>query len=193
MFTLIVALPSRSYAAHHLWRFSEAFSNASGSTQFVELFCNADGETNLGPFTVMSGGNTFSFVTNLPAQTTLNKWVLLATSNFAGLVGGVTPDYVIPANFLSTGGGTLNYASGIDIWNYGALPTDGVNSLNKSGATVTTGQNSPTNFSTGASGHVNLSTVVPAVPKVAIALLAGALLLAGSGLLRRRRRPTAAV
>ena len=31
-------------------------------------------------------------------------------------------DFIIPAGFLATGGGTLNYASGTDTWVYGALP-----------------------------------------------------------------------
>jgi hypothetical protein len=190
LFLLVVALPSRSYAAHHLWRFSELFSNASGSTQFVELFCNADGEPNVGPFTVVSGGNTFSFNNvNLPRSTTLNTWILLATSNFASLPGAVPPDYIIPPNFFATGGGNINYASGIDSWNYGTVPTDGLHSLLKDG---TTAVNSPTNFATGASGSVNLAAPVPAFPKLAIAIFTGLLLLIGSGLLRRRRHPTAA-
>lgn len=169
-------------AAHHLWKFSEAFSNASGTVQFVELFCPATGENSLGAFTVTSGANTFNFVNNLPPNSTLNTSVLIATSGFGSLPGGVTPDYILPANFLNTGGGTLNYASGVDTWAYGALPTDGVHSLLRNGSSAV---NSPTNFG-GSSGSVNLAAPVPALQTWGLFLLVGAMLLAASGLLKRR-------
>jgi len=192
---LVLGAASPAHAAHHLWRFSQLFSNASGSVQFIQLTVGEDGEQSVGSFGVTSGTNTFNFVTNLPSSTTsINKWILIATSNFGSLAGGVTPDYIIPANFFATGGGTLNYASGTDVWNYGTVPTDGVNALHKSGATVTTSTNSPANFNL-QSGAVNLSTTpVPTAPATWIAVLLGAFLLAGSGLLRRnraRRAPTA--
>jgi hypothetical protein len=48
------------------------------------------------------------------------------TPKFAGLPGAITPDYILPVeNFFPTGGGSLNYASGADIWNYGTVPTNG--------------------------------------------------------------------
>ncbi len=178
-------LPSTSHAGHHLWKFTQLYSNAGGSVQFMQLFTSDSGEPGVGPFTITSGGNTFNFVTNLPSSATANTWILIATSNFAGLKGGVTPDYVIPAGFLATGGGTLNYA-GVDSWSYGAVPTDGVHSLMRDG---TTGVNAAINFA-GQAGSVSLATSVPALPTVGIGLLVGALLLAGSGLLRRRRPAT---
>jgi hypothetical protein len=185
---LIVAAPSPALAGHHLWKFSQLFSNASGTVQFIQLVVNEDNEQGVGPFTITAGANTFTFGTNLPLSTTFtHKWILIATSNFAGLPGGVTPDYIIPANFFPTGGGTLGYASGVDTWTYGAVPINGVSALFKSGATVTTGTNAPANFNL-QTGSVNLAAVVPALPGVAIALLVGALLVAGSGLLRRRLR-----
>jgi len=181
---LMLSAPAQ--AGHHLWKVSEAFSNASGSVQFVELFCTANSEAGLGAFTLTSTTNTLNFVTNLPSATTLNTWALCATSNFASQAGGITPDYIIPANFFPTGGGTLNYASGIDAWAYGAVPTDGVNSLNKSTSNiVTTGVNSPHNFA-GASGSVNLASTVSATSTWGIVLTLGALLLVASGLLRKR-------
>jgi hypothetical protein len=91
------------------------------------------------------------------------------------------PDYVIPANFFSTGGGTINYA-GVDVWTYGAVPTDGVHSLARDG---TTPVNSPKNFA-GQFGSVILTTAVPTLPTTGIVILIGALLLAASGLLRKR-------
>jgi hypothetical protein len=183
----IVAAPAPARAAHHLWRFSQLFSNASGSVQFIQLEVTEDGEQSVAGFTITAGSNTFTFPGNLSKSTTgTNKWILLATTGFETLTGGVTPDFTIPANFFATGGGTLSYASGTDTWTYGAVPTDGVNALHKSGATVTTSANTPENFNL-QSGSVNLATAVPALPAIGIAALVGALLLAGSGLLRRAR------
>jgi hypothetical protein len=180
---------SPSQAAHHLWRFSQVFSNASGTTQFIQLGCPDAGENNIGAFGISSSSKSLSFATNLPSATsTANAWVLIATSNFGSLPGGVVPDYVLPSgNFFSTGGDTLTYASSVDSWTFGAVPTDGVHSLMRNG---TTPQNAPINFS-GATGSVNLSTATPALPSIAIVVLVGAMLLAGSGLLRKRTTPAA--
>jgi len=177
---MLAASPTR--AGHHQWDISEAFSNASGTVQYVEMIGLGNNEQALGPWTLTSTTNTLNFVTNLPSSATLNTWVLCATSNFAGLPGGITPDYIIPANFFPTAGGTLNYATGAHIWNYGAVPTDGILALQRNGTTAT---NSPRNFA-GASGSVDLLNGVPMIPSWGLALLVGALLLAGSGLLRKR-------
>jgi hypothetical protein len=182
---LLVAPQAR--AAHHLWDFTEAFSNSSGSVQFVELFTAAAGENAVGAFGITSGAGTFNFVTNLPTTATANTSILVATSNFAALPGAVTPDYILPANFISTGGGTLNYASGVKIWTHGALPTDGVHSLLRNGSTAV---NSPTNFA-GATGSVNLSTAVPMVQTWGLIAIVGVLLLLASGLLKREGPATA--
>jgi hypothetical protein len=153
----------------------------------MELFCPAGDEQGVGPFTITSNSHTFNFVTNLPSNATGNTHILVATSGFGALAGGVTPDYLIPANFFATGGGTLNYASGVSTWNYGTVPTDGVHSLLPNGSTAV---NSPTNFA-GNAGSVNLAAAVPMLPRWGILLLVLALLFAGSGLLVLRPRPTA--
>jgi hypothetical protein len=169
-------------AAHHLWTISEAFSNASGTVQFVELTCPAAGENNIGAFALTSNTHALNFVTNLNGATsTANSWVLAATSGFGSLPGGVAPDYIIPANFFNTGGGTLNYA-GIDNWSYGAVPTDGVHSLLRNGSTAV---NSPSNFS-GNTGSVNVSASVPALQTWGLLVLVGAMLFAASGLWKKR-------
>ena len=178
----ILAWPSPSQAGHHLWKLDHVFSNASGSVQFVQLFVNEAGEAGVGPFTITSNGQTFRFETNLPSANTANTWILVATSGFQSLPGGVAPDYILPAGFLSTGGGTLNYA-GLDSWSHGAIPTDGVHALKRDG---TTPVNSATNFA-GQTGSVTLAATVPALSSVGLVVLVGALLLAASGLLRRRR------
>lgn len=174
-------------AGHHLWVFSEMYSNASGSVQYVELFTTANAEQGVGPFTLTSNvPKTLNFVTNLPNANTANTWILCATAGFANLPGGVTPDYIIPANFFATGGGTLNYASGVQVWNYGAVPTDGYHSLLRNGSTAV---NSPTNYA-GNVGQLDLS--VPAFGGWGFALLIGAMLLLASGLLRKRQTTTTA-
>ena len=176
----LVASASPARAGHHLWKFTQIFSNAAGSVQFAQLFTTDAGENGVGPFTITTDtGHTFNFVTS-PTGSTANTWILVATSNFAGLPGGVMPDYIIPANFFSTGGGSLNYA-GVDTWSYGTVPTDGVRSLMRDGTTPT---NSPKNFA-GQSGSVNLATATPALPRWGIILLVGCMLVAASGLLRK--------
>ena len=100
----------------------------------------------------------------------------------------MTPDYIISANFLSTGAGRLvNFSGGTDVVNLdnsGAnspLPTDGVRSLNgvtsNSTATVSTlnAQATPTNF-------FGSTATIP--EPTSVALIASGLLL---GAARRRR------
>ena len=178
---LLIMASSPARAGHHLWRLTELFSSPTGSVQYAQLFVTENNEGGVGPFTLTAGGHTFNFVTNLPSQTTANTWILVGTSNLVAR-GGVAPDYVIPAGFFPTGGGTINYA-GVDIWNYGTVPTDGTHSLMRDG---TTPVNTATNFA-GQAGSVSAAEtrVVPAVSRWGLALLIGALLLAGSGLLRQ--------
>jgi hypothetical protein len=186
----VVGLPSPAHAAHHLWRLQQLFSNASGTIQFVELETTSGGRTGenvVGTQTLVSGGNTVQFSANLPANP-VTQWILLATPNLANLPGGVAPDLVIPASFLATGGGTITYANPIvDTWSYGTVPTDGVHALTRDPDTQALGTavNHPVNFSN-VSGQVNLAAVAPALPGWAIIVAVGAMLLAGSGLLRRR-------
>jgi hypothetical protein len=182
----IVAAPCR--AGHHLWRLTQVFSNANGTVQFVQLQNNTTdpAETGMNGVHLTVGGRTFQFPADLSGSTA-NKWVLVATSSFASLPGGVTPDYVLPAGFLPAGGGSLTYGIGTttyDSWTFGTLPTDGVHALLRDG---TTPVNSAINFA-GQTGSVVASTSVPAVPRWGIILLVGGILLAASGLLRIRDR-----
>lgn len=177
----ITSSPS-SNAGHHLWKWSQIFSNASGDTQFAELAVSDDNEQGVGPFTVTTNtGHVFNFVTNLPTTATANTWILLGTANLGTLPGGVAPDYIIPANFFANGGGSLNYAN-VDTWAYGALPTDGKHSLMRDGSTPV---NTLLSFSHG-SGSISLPPPAPMLPSWGLAALAGVMLVAGSGLLRRR-------
>jgi hypothetical protein len=187
-----VTVAAPCLAAHHLWQIWELYSNADGSVQYVQLFnpTTDTAENFVSGFTVkltsVTPNPTFTFSGNLPAGSTSQQWILIATSN-AVFSNGVTPDYTLPANFLTTGGGTLNYA-GVDALPYGMMPTDGVHSLMRASSTSTamnTVVNSATKFN-GPTGAIVLPSV-PALPqRWAVAVLVGGLLLAGSGLLRKR-------
>jgi hypothetical protein len=41
---IVVAAPSPAHAAHHLWRFSQLFSNANGTVQYIQLTVGEDNE-----------------------------------------------------------------------------------------------------------------------------------------------------
>lgn len=138
----------------HLYRINEVYSSADGALQFVEM--SIGGSNNEGfwagkTLTFTSGNvvNSFTFPSNLPSQTTANTKVLIATQQFADL-GIVSPDFIIPANFLLSSG-TLNFAS-VDSIVYSQLPSNGSQSIDSSGLTRTA---SPTNFS-GASATLSL-------------------------------------
>jgi serralysin len=190
--TAIGILPAS--ASFHLFQINELYSDASGSVQFVELLegFGGDGQNFLAGHTLSvtqaTTTHTMTFPSDLPSASTARKHVLIATPAFAAL-GIVTPDYIIPAGFLFTSGATVNYA-GVDSVGYGALPVDGVMSLNRDG---TTGVNSPTNFA-GQTGTINATppAAVAGVPTLhggAIAALSILLLvLARSQRIRARRR-----
>jgi hypothetical protein len=142
-------------AAFHLFRIDQIYSNADGSVQFVVLreAGGANGESFWQGVTLTSThagvSKTFTFPSNLPDTNTAGRRVLVATQDFADL-GLVTPNFVMPKGFLATDGGTLSYAGGVDQVTYTALPTDGVNAIDRSGAMV---HNLATNYA-GATGSV---------------------------------------
>ena len=142
-------------ATFHLWTINEIYSNADGTVQFIELTALAGGQefTSGHPLIASSGGvrHTYNVTSDLPGDSAGRRF-LFGTVGFAAL-NIVQPDYIIPNNFIFPGGGSINWADA-DIWNYGALPTDGELSLNRSGVT---GANSPANFA-GMQGHIQTAT-----------------------------------
>lgn len=140
----MAALSGSAEAAFHLWKMTEAFSNADGTVQFIEFHSPADGEGQLfnHELTVTGAGGTlkFTFADNLPFRTR-NKNMLLATEGFAA-AAGIAPDFVIPNGFLPQAGGQLDFA-GVDKWDYGALPVNGTDSLTRLGVV---GPATPRNF-----------------------------------------------
>jgi hypothetical protein len=186
-------------AAFHLWQVKEAFANSDGSVQFVEMFDSFGGETATSGFTITanSDGNikTFTFPSNLSLNTPGH--LLIASSGFGALPGGVTPDFT-----FASGGVTLPFfnpnATSITLTFNGSgdamtfsgasLPKNGIDSLTDAGAvgfppgtpSISSGVNSPTNLA-GTSGSVNVSPEPVAITLLTIPLL---------GLLgRRHRRP----
>jgi MYXO-CTERM domain-containing protein len=172
------AVPAQ--AAFHLWYIHEAYSNPSGSVQFIELFTASSDQEFTNGLTITSGSHTFTFPSNTPAPTD-NHAVLIATAGFGSLPGGATPDFTIPSNFFNPASDTLSYAGGVDTKSFTGSPFNGVSSLNYAGAfsAATATTNSPRNYA-GAGTSVNLVT-----PEPGVALLALTGLLAAP--FRRRR------
>jgi serralysin len=153
----------------HLWEIREIYSGADGSIQFIELFSSADGQTRLGGqtlrFTEAGTGNVveFFFPADL-AGSTAGRSLLLGTPSYFFLSGVPDPDFVLPDNFLSFAGGTLEIVGG-DVLTYGAglLPADGTHSLvdlNAGGDPVLAVEvSSPTNFS-GESGSIEAGSEI---------------------------------
>lgn len=150
------AVTSIALGGAHTWDVSEVFSNADGTIQFVELVeaNGTPGETGVANKNVTADvtGQSFTIPSNV-APPTSNKHILLATASFAALPGAPTPDHIIPAGslpFFSISGDTVRYGA-FDAFTFGAVPTDGVNSMNDGGIIA---PNSPTNYA-GATGSVN--------------------------------------
>ena len=152
----VVAMGSAE-ASFHFYDIQEVFSNNDGSVQFIELFTVQGNQQFLGghtaAFEINSTPQSIVNLSNLPGDSA-NRSVLIGTSNLATLYG-VTPDFIIPANFLSAGATHfINFASGTDRVNLSLLPTNGMASLN--GRIADSSQNSsgtsvnlvatPTNF-----------------------------------------------
>jgi hypothetical protein len=140
--------PQPALAKSHLWKFTEVFSNADGSVQFIEMFVfdpAGTAEWQFAGFKLESNSHVYTFPTNLPNQNTFHRWVLIATPAFAALPGAPTPDYVIPSGFFDPEGDELRYRIVHDFLSLppGATPIDGIRSYLRDG---TTEVNSPTNF-----------------------------------------------
>jgi hypothetical protein len=161
---LAVLNGAQAYAFFHLWTFSEFFSNADGSVQFIEMVSAGSSETvaSGAQIRTTSGGNVFSFPGNLSGNT-LNKRLLIATSGFGSLPGAVAPDLVLPVtSFFNPSGDTVRLfhpsLGEFHSRTFSSVPTDGV--MSRIFPSNTLAVNSPTNFA-GASGSVNLAAPSP--------------------------------
>ena len=153
-----VLFPEPVLAKAHLWKFTEVFSNADGSVQFIEMFVfdpAGTAETQLMGHLLRSNTQTYVFPNDLPDQNTFHTWILIATPAFATLPGAPAPDYVIPPNFFDPAGDQLRYRTTLDILSLpaGAFPVDGITSYLRDGSTAV---NSPQNFA-GGEGSIDVS------------------------------------
>ena len=144
-FVFLFQTSSTLLAENHKWLINEIYSNADGTIQFVELRDDGDDQGHMLASTTLSTSiSSFNFPNNLPTNiNTQGRSVLIATAAFAALPGAPAPDYIIPDNFLRIFGSTLVFSGSGDEVTYSALPTDGINSINRNGAQST---NSPRNF-----------------------------------------------
>ena len=143
----LLVIPAQ--ASFHFWRINEIYSNADGSVQFVEFFTTSGSQQFLATQqlkcsnTAQTLTNTFTFPNSLPSMpSTADRFFLVATPGFAGLPGGIAPDYTFPTNFLFRPGGRLSLV-GADTVTYTSLPTNGILSISRTGVTAI---NSPRNF-----------------------------------------------
>jgi hypothetical protein len=139
-----------AHAAFHLFRIDQIYSNSDGSVQYIVIreSTGTNGENfwagNLLRTTNAAGVvKSFQFPSNLPSSNTASRSVLIATPGFAAM-NLITPDFTIPARFVPTDGGTLDYASGTDRINLPPLPTDGATAIDRNGTPV---PGTPKNFS----------------------------------------------
>lgn len=152
---------SITLAGAHTWDVVEVFSTPDGTIQFIELQeqNGTNGEWHIGGLHVRAtpGGGDFTFPANITPDTA-NKRILLATQAFADLPNAPTPDHIIPANFFNPANGyTFSYHT-YDNWvvNAGQIPTDCLNSWNRSGASGVLAAPTPTNYAgQGPSGPID--------------------------------------
>jgi hypothetical protein len=188
----VLAAAGAAHAKSHLWRFTEVFSSADGSIQFVEMrvFDPAGtGEWIINGMELSSNANSFIFPHNLPQENTFERWMLIATQAFADLPGAPTPDFTLPENFFDPAGDVLLYRQFRDTLTIppATMPTDGIHSLERefSSGDLSTPTNSPTNFA-GETGSVIVPKSIPSLAPWGSSL--GALLLLTSGLVALFRR-----
>ena len=143
---IAASMPAR--AAFHLFRIDQVYSNADGSVQYVVMreSTGSNGENfwfgnQLRTVNGVGTVKSFSFPANLPSSSTASRSVLIATPGFASR-GLLAPDYTIPARFIPTEGGTLNFAN-VDTMTLPPLPNDGVTAINRNGTPVAA---TPKNF-----------------------------------------------
>jgi hypothetical protein len=164
---MVVALLAANCSHAGPWNITELFSNADGSVQFIELTCVSDGQQDLdgGTITSFVTGKVYTIPTDAPSSVTANQSLLITTDNFELLPGAILPDYPtfpgLPANFFDPFGPvgdaievkhTTHGIMDTRAFFAGAVPTDGVHSLDLKLNAVTV--NTPTNFA-GQTGSVN--------------------------------------
>jgi hypothetical protein len=157
-------------AGQHTWDVNEVFSNSDGTIQFVELeeVNGTPNETGVIDETLSSDAESFVMNGAAIAAPTSNKFYLIATQGFADLPGAPTPDVIIPAGsvpFINTAGDTIDYSI-YDSWTFGAIPTNGIDSLDR---TSGVGASTPTNYA--GETFVSVPTMSPSAHGIMMGLI----------------------
>jgi hypothetical protein len=139
--------PARAHAAFS-WQFTEVYSNADGSVQYIVLseVSGQNGQNALTGLPLVSTQTfadgsmvtkTFTFDHDLPSVNTANKKILLATPGYAALRVIVPPlaapralappDYIIPSRFVSIVNGMLAFPTVGESVAWASIPIDGSN------------------------------------------------------------------
>jgi hypothetical protein len=144
---------SEAIAGSHTWDVFEIFSDATGTIQFIELreMNNTPGETGVNGHNITSLIRTYLVPGPALTPPTSNKSLLFATPAYAALPGVPAPNYIFPSTsvpfFSTTNAETIAYTPWDTIsFAAGALPTDGVHSLNRVGGTLVVGCATPKNY-----------------------------------------------
>jgi hypothetical protein len=158
---LVLLLPAPAGATFHEWQIVEVFSSADRQVQFVE-FSTASGLQNFvddHQVQFRAGAsllNTYTFLANLPLQSTENRRFVIGTPDFEA-AAGIAPDFLMDAGFFDPAtldsvvlvggapGTTLSFEAG-------SVPTDGVQSYHRGTGAA---PNTPTNFA-GQQGSIDL-------------------------------------
>lgn len=185
----VLSFASAAVAGIHTWDVKEVFSNASGTIQYIELIDNGvtGGEVGVGngSLTELSFARTHSWANGAVATPTNGRSYLIASQTFANLPGAPTPDVIIPVAkmpFFNPAGDTIGFA-GVDSWTFGAVPTNGTQSLDRLAGVAA---NSPKNYA-GSQGSVNAAPApVPSVSPWMVTGLVAAMGALGVVVLRRR-------
>ena len=136
LITAGLLLGAANASAFALWFITEIYSNEDGSVQYVELFTEANGQENLTGQNLMALDeqgevfNTYTFSEDSPSPTTARSLLIGTESLIAA--GGVTPDFILPENFMSLNGGSVDFA-GFNTFDYDDFPSDPGDSLQRGG------------------------------------------------------------
>ncbi len=117
LFALFALIVTPGWSASHLWEINEMYSSSDGTIQYIELYNpTAANETQMATKWIKSDLHmSANFGFTLPPDSTTDKYLLLATTEYANLhPAAPQPDFTIdiPADFFETGGDEIHY------WNY---------------------------------------------------------------------------
>lgn len=197
--TLVALAAGPALAASHNWRFSEFYSSADGSIQFIEMqeIAGANAEVNLANKWFATDTFNVDHSQVLGANLTLptaHRKFLVGSASYAALPDVPVPDYVLPDGFLDPAGDTMVW------WFYqtieippGVMPVQGglsISVVDPNVPTYSVGPNSPTNLA-GDTGTISLPSGVPSLQGWWLPI--AALLLAMGGWAYARRTSTTTV